>query len=452
MWSRNLANSQRYYYRPMASYQLAWWLRQHGHTAQVIDFIQHFSVDQLVDYTLAFCTSQTKIIAVTTVFWPSIPRMAPGVVQEAQRRIRALRPDIKWVGGGPLVNSYRDMFDYVIEGEGEDRLLTLVDELAGQELSRNQFDILHNAHQFEINDCILPQESLPMELGRGCIFKCRFCNYHNIGKLKGTYQRDLALVEASVQRNLDLFNTANYVFLDDTVNEDPAKIQGLAQINRRMGDRVNWVGFLRTDLIHSHANSDVLLASGLRQAFHGIESFGVKASSAVGKGWVGRHGQTWIPHLHDQLWQGRVGLELSFIVGLPGDTDQSLSETVSWLKANSRIRGYFNGLGLEFDSEFTRDSLRWGYIKHPQDRWRNSQCPPHWTGLTVQRIAAELNSQLEPSWPLTGFLAANLTAMGRDYDSIQSLMWRDAARIFYEEHGQFMRQYMSLLDQAVNTL
>ena len=45
--------------------------------------------------------------------------------------------------------------------------------------------------RFEKNDFILPGESLPLELSRGCIFKCRFCQYPNIGKDKDDLELEL---------------------------------------------------------------------------------------------------------------------------------------------------------------------------------------------------------------------------------------------------------------------
>jgi radical SAM superfamily enzyme YgiQ (UPF0313 family) len=42
---------------------------------------------------------------------------------------------------------------------------------------------------------VLHGETLPIELARGCIFKCKFCSYPLLGKKKGTYLRDFSQVK-----------------------------------------------------------------------------------------------------------------------------------------------------------------------------------------------------------------------------------------------------------------
>ena len=51
------------------------------------------------------------------------------------------------------------------------------------------FSIETLGHKFIEQDCILPNETLPLEVSRGCIFKCSFCAFPLNGKTKLDYLR-----------------------------------------------------------------------------------------------------------------------------------------------------------------------------------------------------------------------------------------------------------------------
>ena len=106
-----------------------------------------------------------------------------------------------------------------------------------------------SANRFDQRDCIIDGEVLPIELGRGCIFQCKFCGHHNLGKAKHTYQRCMHLIEEEIVYNYEQFKTVNYQFLDDTVNEDQDKVLNLSMLPDRTGIDISWTGYLRVDLL-----------------------------------------------------------------------------------------------------------------------------------------------------------------------------------------------------------
>jgi hypothetical protein len=55
--------------RPIACYQLASWIRQHGYTVKVVDFCQAMSTDELVAITRKHIGDETLAIGVSTTFW-----------------------------------------------------------------------------------------------------------------------------------------------------------------------------------------------------------------------------------------------------------------------------------------------------------------------------------------------------------------------------------------------
>ena len=60
---------------------------------------------------------------------------------------------------------------------------------------------------------ILDKESIPIEFGRGCIFKCKFCAYDLTGKKKGTYIRDLSQIRDELILTWEKYGTTNFYFI-----------------------------------------------------------------------------------------------------------------------------------------------------------------------------------------------------------------------------------------------
>lgn len=415
-------NEQYHMMRPIASYQLSHWLRKHRFNCQVIEFIQHYSSDELVALTEPFIDKTTIAIGISTVFWPLIPMKAPENILEAIKKIKEKYPNIKIVAGGAYTDKYNvnEYFDEIFRGESEDTFLKWCQEQSyGLSFPNRKFNIKENDHLFQDQDCVMSNESLPIELGRGCIFKCGFCFFPNLGKPKGSYIRNPVHLKESIARNRDRYGTTNYVFLDDTCNEDQDKIKALADINKSIDFKLKWSGYCRADLIWSHKNHDILLESGIDQVYFGIESFHPKAAQAVSKGWNGKYAKDWIPILHNDLWKKQVGMEGSFIVGLPYENEISLNETVEWLENNSYFRGYFRGLKLLPGSIFTENPEKNGYTKDLNLEWTNSTLPNSINGKTAHFIAESLNSRLIQKLPLRGFWVSELYGLGYAKEQIE---------------------------------
>jgi radical SAM superfamily enzyme YgiQ (UPF0313 family) len=443
---------QHHMMRPLASYQLAHWLRKHRFDCQVIEFTQHFDADEIINLTEPFIDKGTIAIGISTVFWPLIPMVAPSNILEAITKIKEKYPNIKIIAGGGYTDRYNvnHYFDKIFKGESEDSFLEWCQEQSyGVSFPNRKFDIKENDHIFQDRDCIMPNEALPIELGRGCIFKCGFCFFPNLGKEKGSYIRNPIYLRESFARNKDRYQTSNYVFVDDTCNEDQDKIVALARINKDMNYKIRWSGYCRADLIWSHKNHNVLLDSGIDQVYFGMESFHSKASQSVGKGWNGKYAKGWIPTLHNDLWNKSVGMEGSFIVGLPHEDENSLNETVTWLEDNFYFRGYFRGLKLLPGSEFTKNPEKNGYIKDANLEWTNSTLPNSINGMTAHSIAESLNNRLIASMPLRGFWVSELYGLGYSKSQIEENKFLFFKNLITKRKEQFLYDYKQKLKSFI---
>lgn len=402
--------------RPIGPYQLGHHLRKHFIGSQVIEFCQWYTPEQLVEYTEMFITRFTRVLGISTTFWAGMEM--PTNVKRALVVFRQRYPHIRVVFGGPRADSKtfeRCPGDVTIVGDAETKLVELI---RGHNIGTIPFDITKLDHRFQQTDCILEREILPIELGRGCIFKCKFCGHHNLGKAKHTYQRDMELIEAEMVYNYEKFGTTRYQFLDDTVNEDSTKIKLLSEMSQRLNFQLQWIGYLRLDLLNKFPDTPYqLLESGLQSCFFGIETFHPTASVAIGKGWNGKHAKKFLPELYHDIWKCTIPIWNNFIVGLPYETIADLESTRDWCKATPMgmhrfvpLTLYTNRTDSGTKSFFTENYSSYGYTITEQGTWVTDIMSEQ----QAQTIAANLNSDLRSTnasacWVLYDLLARDVS-------------------------------------------
>lgn len=446
--------------RPIAPYELSHWLRLNNYRSQVIEFVQHMSTDDLIELTELALSKDTFAIAVSTTFWPldgiygttiGVNGVVPSNISEAILKLKEKYPKLEFIAGGHRTSRFNKIFDRVfdtIETDGENQILKYCNEKKYKvALSGKLFNIVELNHKFIEQDIILPHESMPMELGRGCIFKCKFCSYLNIGKKKGTYQRKYDLILDEIKYTYDTFGNSNFMFLDDTINEDQEKMNFISSIRDKTKIDLTWNGFLRADLVWSHKNYNQLLDGGLRAAYFGLESFHPKTSKSIGKGWMGVHAKEWLPHLHNNLWKNQVSFEGTFIVGLPYETENDLISTVNWIKNNNIGSFYFVPYNLrnEFEegaptSEFTREYKKYSYVIDDNDNWVNTET--NIDKFSAMRIAHHLNQETQHLWKIAGWRTNSYYNLGLEYKDIHKIYVKDGNKLLHNKKNLFLKKYI----------
>jgi hypothetical protein len=422
----NTLNTDNSTVRPIACYQLASWIRQHGYTVKVIDYCHAMTTDELVAITNKHIGSDTLAIGVGTTFWNKPGTMLINSV-EPQWVIDArllLASSVKyWLLGGPASAVDNMKFNWIkFRSFSEDSLLQWIDQNSSKLVRRELFDIKTASLHFSDTDNIQPYEVLPTELGRGCQFKCRFCSFPLAGKRKGTYIKDFELTREALIRNYSEFGVTRYCILDDTVNESEEKIFALADIAQHLPFKLEWIGYNRLDLIWSRpATIQALKDSGLKSAFFGIESFHPEASMAVGKGWMGKQGKEFLLKLKEE-WGPDVNWYLSFIVGLPGETVDSLEDTVNWCITNKMYNWEFNCLIInrgsiktqksEFELEY--EKYGYSYADDSTHNWKNN----NWTMPTAAKFSDYLNRKSYLHRTLSGFAYSRYGSLGYAFEDL----------------------------------
>jgi radical SAM PhpK family P-methyltransferase len=334
----------------LAAVYLTNFLRRRGFRADYVNLFQHEK-----DRLTALLAEDPLCVAITTTFYVvNLP------VNEIVEFIRRHNPRTKIVVGGPLIANHVRNYQgdalkpaladmgadvYVIEGAGELTLaavvsclkeggdLAAVPNLAYFEAGQLRRTATRPENNSLDEDIINWLDFADQRLGRtiqtrtarSCAFKCSFCNYPTrAGALT------LASTEA-VERELnsirELGDAKNVVFIDDTFNVPLPRFKELCRMMIRNGYGFNWFSYFRCSNSDEEA-FDLMAESGCKGVFLGIESGSPTILKNMNKAaTIERYG-----YGIDQLHRRGILTFGSFIVGFPGETAETVDETLSFLK------------------------------------------------------------------------------------------------------------------------
>ncbi len=336
----------------LAAVYLCNFLRKRGHHSKYINLFQ-YEKDRLKE----FLAEDPYCVAITTTFYVlNFP------VSEMVEFIRSHNSKVKIVVGGPLIANHarnyqgdelKSAFDdmgadiYVIEGQGEITLSQIVQCLKENgdlskvpNLAYYENEALHRTPAVLENSSLdenriewldFTTESLGSTLqtrtARSCAFNCSFCNYPTrAGKLA---LAELDTLEAEFDSMYALGNTQNVVFIDDTFNVPLPRFKEICRLLIRKNYNFNWFSYFRCSNSDEEA-IDLMARSGCKGVFLGIESGSPHILKLMTKAAT-------IEKYADgmKLLRQRDILTFgSFIVGFPGETDETLKETSDFIKEN----------------------------------------------------------------------------------------------------------------------
>lgn len=379
-------------YRTLGAYKIAHSCREAGYSVQVIDHIVHFTKDELLKCLCKYVDNNTHVLGISTTFMVSYGHVSQHI-KESLIEIQALFPNLKIILGGYSTHFAKRNPDIkvhsVIVEYGEDIFVDVLDCLirGKQEPSYTiefvskanyykvyskpitvRFNIETDNFKFVDDDVILPNEALPIEISRGCIFKCKFCNHLMLGRGKLDYLKDIELIKEQMLYNHSKWGTDKYYIICDTFNDTEYKMKLWHSMVASLPFKIKYTSYLRADLLHRNPDVPYMLQeSGLYSCFHGIESFNEEGAMSIGKGWSAKSGKEYLPELYHNIWKDKIHQTLSFIIGLPGDTRESSMEIAKWFNDNDMYHVTLHSLGLTSDksvknlSEFDRNTEKYGY-------------------------------------------------------------------------------------------
>lgn len=463
--------------RSLGPYRIATCLEDAGYTTFVLDFIINLTTDEIISAIAKHLGPDTLWVGFSSsFFWPGTPKhIAYQSVSKETLTVTGLHemywtPDYaevtkiidyiklhsnaKLIYGGARAQYFiiDKNIDYYVLGNADNSVKELTDFLNSNvdQLTASRSVAIDDAtvtvidsddypepdtknittNWFNKNFNVLPNEGVPMELARGCIFKCTFCDYHLTGKKKGTYLRSVDQVRDEMIRTWELTGTDSYYFSDDTFNDDNDKLEALHGMFTSLPFKPKFSCYLRVDLLNRYTHqADLLVDMGLVGTFFGLETMQPDSAKSIGKG---LHPNKVKDRLYwlEERWKNKVNIEAGFILGLPHDSMAYFNDLLTWtLEEDNPLQNiHYYPLYLfnrdkgdplvKYGSEFSINPDVYGYT------FEKNQAPI-WT-LASQRlnyslcldIATKFNELRSPMNKMAGFHVITAMNSGIALDDI----------------------------------
>ena len=433
--------------RSIGAYQLSNFVKNHGYSSQVIDFIHYMPKDMLMGFLQKFTGDDTKVLAVSSTFisndlyiGANVINMdsAPGVIFttliECLKEYKKLYPNVKIITGGSKAKQFYDLglFDYCFTGYGELALLNFlkndtnrIGKIVDGDMYLAKFSAHQINHKFSNDDLILPNETLPLEVSRGCIFRCKFCAYPLNGKTKLDHIRDINLIKDELINNYEKWGVTNYLIGDDTFNDSNDKLKMLHDMIVALPFKISFVCYLRIDLLYHFRDTQLELLEnmGLKSCHFGVESFYPRTAKFIGKGMSDDKTKDFLLYLKNR-WHNKISMMCTFIAGLPYETKDSCIQTGNWCKEND-ITFWMMPLYIDPDKPYKSDIdinyekygyKKIGYTSEKNLNWTNEHMTFDEATKIAQTFTSDLSQHKISAWNTFALMSLGIYSFDELYD------------------------------------
>ena len=371
-------------------------LLEKGHNVSVVDgHLENMSFDCIVDAVTAHKPDIAGCGSTTPEF-PLVSRYLEAIKKKSGCLTVLGGPHATALAGSIIrENSH---IDYVVRGEGEYTFLELVENLnnggelyqtEGLAFAQNGTSVVTPARAFiddldqlprpardlvPIEEYLYPhpkkglKPAVTMLTSRGCPFSCIFC-FSMFGKK--TRYRSVKLVVDEMEMLKNRYNIDFFIFHDETFTANRSRTLNMCQeiIDRHL--EVDWYCFTRADTLDEELIAKMSKAGCVKVSV-GVESGSQQMLNSAKKN-IKLGGIQKVYHcLH------HYGIETrgSFILGLPGETHETIRQTIEFSKSLDLKRVAFNiatpypgtklyemakrGRHIRLLSEDWEDYKRWG--------------------------------------------------------------------------------------------
>ncbi len=329
----------------MGVFYLTCFLRKHHLDTELVN---HYNTGK--EKLFRWLAEGVRCIAITTTFY-----VTDEPVMEIIRDIRKLDQTVKIIVGGPRIydiyTSYpkakRDLAlgrigadYYIVDSQGESALCRLVGEIKrkeGREIPAAPNVIaVENGH---VSDCVQVRENnsldgnvmdwdlfdrkeygnvVYMRTTRGCRYSCAYCTYPQFA---GNYE---CCSLESVEREMDQLKQKGVkyiIFIDDSFNIPLQRLQAVCEMMLRKRYGFRWLSFFRC-VKTDRDTVRLMKESGCIGVYLGVESLNRRVLLNMRK--------ADIDYMTCSSLFAEAGILTlgSFIVGFPGETEETIRETV----------------------------------------------------------------------------------------------------------------------------
>jgi len=343
-------------------FRIATELRKNGYTVNCIDLTVFNKYTVLMDILRKIISKDTLWIGISSSFMSDMLGLPFSKINYTYNNIdskyetgilkyidfiKDINPNIEFISGGSKLFQLEKYGFKVFEGYVDKEILEFTQwcENKSNEISYSlvgsEFkDFITSTIEFNDNDIIAKDETLPIEISRGCIFRCKFCSFPMNGKTKGEWIKKDNILLDEFNSNYEKFGTTNYIFADDTYNDSVDKVKRLYDnVFSKLNFKIDFTSYLRLDLMMRFPETvDYLKESGLKSAVFGIETLNARSAKAIGKG-VDPNEQIQFAKELKQNQFKEILIGTGLILGLPYDNIETLSEMEEFLFSD---KNYFD--------------------------------------------------------------------------------------------------------------
>ena len=468
------------YFRAIGAYRIRTQLESAGYNVKVIDYFHSLSDEDIESAFKKYVTKETLWVGFSTTFFNTSE-----LLQDRSEFFTYLRKEYDTpfvIGGAKALVEFLEFADFFVTGYADDATLALTDYLAGKSSDliykeARGVKVIDSNHTYDKKDIsnipvvwkpedrITAQQSLPMEIARGCIFNCAFCNFPLNNKSKFDYIRAKEDMYAEFMRNYEQFGTTNYWFMDDTYNDSMVKLELMHEVITSLPFKINFDTYIKPELLVRWPDQiDLLVESGLRGASFGVESYNKETRQAIQKGADVDKVLDAIGSIK-QKSQGQVKVQINLIVGLPHQSIDSIRESRERVVADPNIDlWYWYPLLIhskehhEYHSPIDRNPEKFGYKIHHQKRllkttlagktnawmtvWKNE----HMNAIKAGKLAEELRQMDDEYQKVAGWTCGSVTSLGFDldkhYDHNNGLRNKLPNKLLKQEKEKIVQDYI----------
>ena len=397
--------------RYAGTYRIATELRLAGYEVQVVDFFTYWTFEQLCLIIDKFIDHRTVMVGFSCTFMNTHKEFSTRI--ERQKKwsessygvvfgredildvigyIKAKNPHTSIVVGGHKadlceVEPLNKYVDWILNRQSDVSVVRLVEHLVDQsvELKTSYGNVINDSTYpvedynksriiYNESDLIFPKENLPMEIARGCVFKCTFCSYPLLKKKQWDFTRDPKLICTDLLDAYNKYGTEGFLFADDTYNDSVEKVEKLHEEFVKLPFDLNFSTYARADMMISKPHTmDLLYESGMRSVFFGIETFNREAGKSIGKGMDPQKLRDGLYEAKSRPGWDKIMTTSGFIIGLPHETEESLQETFEWLQRDDCPLDSYSPTVLQIapTSTIGKNMMKHGYEFDSNGKWKS---------------------------------------------------------------------------------
>lgn len=294
------------------------------------------------------------------------------------------------------------------------------------------------------------QPYLPIEASRGCIAKCSFCLETRYWE--GVRYFSLGHILDELKKDKDLYGTRAFYFQESNMGNSKKKINELCQaiINEKLN--ILWGCECRIDGLDDKI-LDLMYESGCRCITFGVESSSDQVLQNMKKG-ISREKLLRKALLIQKMKRLDMLANINIIVGFPGETAETIEETISFLKEFEPITYSLAKFFLERATPIYEEKEKYG-IRGEGYSWSHDTMRYDELDIHIRYIFQQVSSGLKSfHWPSGTIELLHHLGLGKSLEDFKKYLkafhvicLEDLAK---EKDAPYSKEYADSFDMILN--